>query len=72
MTMGGKAIEQAQARQAEQTRVAQEQMAAQQAEAKKQEDLARQFFYTTTGRMDWEKLTDAEKAQYRTQASNFR
>lgn len=66
-TMGGKTIDAAQAKQAEQTRMAQEQAAT----AQQQQDLARRVYSASGQRGEWDKLPDWQKEQYLAQAASL-
>lgn len=66
-TMGGKAVTEAQTKQAEQTRLAQEQAAM----AQQQQDLARRVASASGQRGDWDKLPDWQKEQYLAQAASL-
>ena len=66
-TMGGKTIDAAQAKQAEQNKLAQEQAAS----AQQQQDLARRVYSASGQQGEWDKLPDWQKNQYLAQAASL-
>ena len=66
-TMGGKAVTEAQTKQAEQTRLAQEQAAM----AQQQQDLAQRVASASGQRGAWDNLPDWQKEQYLAQAASL-